>query len=153
MYSIYCICSLLYCFLCIYAAQRCRRRLRQRPRALRLDYREPLLCRVPSPRATPEGYDWIVRKHAAPLRAAEPRASFCPMAVTALGVWNVRSLIAIGDLTRFVASAGVTTGYARRELIWRLSVAICRGNFRLSSVGRDRPEWGSESEDWPYRPL
>lgn len=44
---------------------------------------------------------------------------------------------ALNDLARFVAAAtGSEKGNSHRELMSRLSVALCRGNYRLLSAWR-----------------
>ena len=59
-------------------------------------------------------------------------SSFQPLAVTALGVWDERSLL---WLRRFsdvcAASLGLDNGTAFADLMTRLSVALWRGNSRL----------------------
>lgn len=83
------------------------------------------------------GLNGKVLKHFDSVLLAEPYAVFCPLVDKALVIADARFARPISDLARSVAAAtGVATGHARRELLWRLSVALCHGNFRLLSEGR-----------------
>lgn len=95
--------------------------------------------------AEEEAFDKKVRKYGDLEQTPEDASHFVPLAVTAAGVWDERS---IRWLRRFsavcAASLGVDSGSAFADLMVRLAVALWRGTSAMS-----RSSFAEGSTVWP----
>jgi len=73
-----------------------------------------------------------------------PGRKFVPLAVTALGVWDERSLRWLRRFSDVCAAASATdSGFAFASLMTKLSIALWRGNSRMMRAGLPvgQPSW------------
>ena len=92
----------------------------------------PERCAVSPALAAADAYDRKVRKYESLLPDGESVVRFVPVAWTASGVYDERSLRWLQEFSRVCASAlGMTIGHAFDMLMQRLPVALLRHNSQL----------------------
>jgi hypothetical protein len=88
-------------------------------------------------RAAEVAFDRKVVKYADQFDEADAFRKFVPLAVTALGVWDERSLQWLRRFSAVCAAASsMDVGLAFTSLMTRLSIALWRGNSRMMRAGR-----------------
>jgi hypothetical protein len=88
-------------------------------------------------RAAELAFDRKTVKYSDQFEEAGPSRKFVPLAVTALGVWDERSVLWLRRFSAVCAAASsMDVGVAFASLMTKLSIALWRGNSRMMRAGR-----------------
>ena len=92
-------------------------------------------------RAAEVAFNRKTAKYADQFDEACPSRKFVPLAVTALGVWDERSLQWLRRFSAVCAAASsMDVGMAFASLMTKLSIALWRGNSRMMRACRPSPQ-------------